>query len=44
MKTIAIVQMSTMAVLAVGFWRSGDFRLAVAQVMYLVATGALFLQ
>jgi hypothetical protein len=44
MKIIALIQMATMVALAIGFWQDGDKRLAIAQIMYLVATGALFLR
>ncbi|HEY5989768.1 MAG TPA: hypothetical protein VIV12_25805 [Streptosporangiaceae bacterium] len=43
-KTLALAQMITMVALAVLFYRGGDVRLAVAQAMYVVATGALFLR
>lgn len=40
---VVVVQMGTLATLAVLFWRAGQHSLALAQFCYLVATAALFL-
>ena len=39
---VVLVQMGTLAILAVSFWQAGLRPLAVAQCCYLVATAALF--
>lgn len=40
--TVVGVQMLTMIALTILFWRSGNVRLAAAQVCYVIATGFLF--